>query len=128
LKQIGKVHVKTYLFVLCACIFQVRKSHPGGRRNRHIAVPGDFERHNPQGRARYAMRAEDCAISSSVSDKLHLNIQAFVTQEIEPPLVRMFTQLFSYLFIHEKGVFLAEICLNDSMVMAIFDFTGRGHC
>ncbi|KAK1683375.1 hypothetical protein QYE76_044223 [Lolium multiflorum] len=26
------------------------------------------------------------SISSSVSDKLHLNIQAFVTQEIEPPL------------------------------------------
>jgi hypothetical protein len=45
------------------------------------------------------------SISSSVSDKLHLNIQAFVTQEIEPPLVRTFTQLFSYLFIHEKEYF-----------------------
>ncbi|KAM0855989.1 hypothetical protein ACQ4PT_049407 [Festuca glaucescens] len=38
------------------------------------------------------------SISSSVSDKLHLDIQAFVTQEIEPPLVRTFTQLFSSLF------------------------------
>jgi hypothetical protein len=66
------------------------------------------------------------SISSSVSDRLHLDIQAFVTQESEPPLVRTSTPLLiiQTLF-HQKQLYASVgnkiwlVHFNDSMAMEI---------
>jgi hypothetical protein len=153
LTPIGKVQVKTNLFVLCACLFRYENLilvAGGIGISPFLAILSDIIHRIEQGMPcapknvlvlwsvkksteLSLLSAVDAqSICSSVSDRLHLDIQAFVTQESEPPLVRTSTpvliiQTSSYClpFFHQKqlhalvGNNIWLLHFNDSMAMAI---------
>jgi hypothetical protein len=114
LTPIGQIHVKAYLFLLCACLFRYENLilvAGGIGISPFLAILSDIIHRIEQGMPcapknvlvlwsvkksteLSLLSAVDAqSISSSVSEKLHLDIQAFVTQESEPPLVRTSTSL-----------------------------------
>lgn len=82
----GGIGISPFLAILSDIIHRIEEGKPCMPKN--VLVLWSVKKSNELS----LLSAVDAQfISSSVSDKLHLDIQAFVTQESQPPLVRAYS-------------------------------------